>query len=125
MDFPDTWPAVSAAVAGFLIAEASALPAETQAHLVAAAERAPVDRLTATAEALYAVADAAGPAAQTLAAQLASFVVANFQHLSMADEPQRGHRMIRAMRRRLGELDGTQAPPAEDPAPRPEYVPAA
>lgn len=82
----------------------------------------PVDRIVHACEALYASADALPEAGLVLCAQLARIAQENgFHALGQTD---RAPRIIRAVRRRLGELTEAEAPAAEDPEPDPAYLAA-
>lgn len=124
MDLVDSIPELAAAMTVYMIEHAASLPQVTQqAFAASAVEPFPV-RFTNMAEALFAVADQLAEPGLVLGGQLTGYVEANYRLLSTGDEPTRGARMFKAFRRRLGELTEAQAPAAEDPDPRPQYLPA-
>lgn len=114
---PDNLADVAAAIDAFVADHAAAVP-EPWGAVLAAGHPSPVVRVVRGAEALFAAAagDPAFPAEGVLlCGQLATLAGAHGWHnLGQTD---RAGRMVAACRRRLGELDDTEAPPAEDPAP--------
>jgi len=129
MNYIDNIPALRSAIMGFHIQYHAALaPLTAAALLEASGQPSVVDQVTRSVEALYAGLDAiADPVAldpaATLVGQLAAFSVTWWQNLSMADEPDRGQRILAAMRRRVGETTGPD--PSENPLPRAELIPPA
>lgn len=128
MDYLNDIPTLHSAMIGFHISHGAALPPTTAAALIEVAGRVSiVDQTTGVVEALYAALDAISePSAQTAAAtlvgQLAAFSITMWQNLSMAEEPDRGARILAAMRRRLGETVGPD--PSTDPLPLAQYAAA-
>jgi len=124
MEFITEIPALRSAVVAFCIMHGAGLAPYTRGYVETAAGYAsPVDQFTAMAEILYAGIDDVDPAsadaACTMTGQLAQFVLTNYQTLSMGEEPDRGLRIVAAMRRRLGETPGPD--PSTDPLPLDQY----
>ena len=110
-----------AAIADLIRDHGGELAPETYAEL-SAFRPSPVDRIVFACEALWGAVDTLPAAGQTLCAQLARMAQDGAFH--ELGQTTRGALMILGVRRRLGELDETSAPSADDPAPLPQYVPA-
>ena len=114
----DTLAAAKSGLTMFLMTKGATLADPLREHLAAAlASPSPVDMLVQSMEALYAARAELGAEGKTVIGSLAGFIMANGWHGINADD--RGYRIVRAMRRDLGEAapDGVTWPdPSTDPA---------
>jgi hypothetical protein len=123
MKYLDSIPDLVTELDRFKATRAPTLPEFFRDKLYGFAFGSPVDTIVNSAELLYAARDELEPDGLTLVGQLFYAVSFNAWHGVNADE--RAPRIIRAMRRELGETPpiGEFAPREEDPAPKPEFVP--
>jgi predicted RNase H-like HicB family nuclease len=128
---PHTFSGLNVAIATFIATGAASVPADTFAAVIAAqGAGSPYDRFVPTLEAVFAAGDDADEVALELCQALAAFVSTTFAPLPGPDpvevpsDPTRAPGIVRACRRRRGELSEAEAPPAADPAPLPAYLPA-
>jgi len=123
MEIPVSIDAAKQALTRYMMLNGNTLPEHTQNHVIEAmAEPSPVDMLVRSMEALYAAKGDLNPAGLTIVGQLAGFIVPNGWHGINQDN--RGTRIVRAMRRELGEPapEGTEWAEAEtDPEPQARY----